>query len=149
MIEYKEIQFGWLIFAFLLPALAIITYLFLNESGSRPLETIEYMVICLITLFIYLLFYRLTTTFTADLIIVSFGIGLISKRIKISRIKTVAVVKNPWYYGWGIRFIPNGMLYNMSGSDGVELTFNDTGRVIRIGSANAVRLKEEISKRLP
>jgi hypothetical protein len=149
MIEYKEVQFGWLIFALLLPALAIITYLFLTEAGSRPLGPIEYMVICLITLFIYLLFYRLTTTISADRLSVSFGIGLIRKRIKFSRIKTVTVVKNPWYYGWGIRNIPNGMLYNMSGSDGVELTFTDTGRIIRIGSANAVRLKDEISKRLP
>ncbi len=148
MIEYKEIQFGWLIFAFLLPALAIITYLFMNDAGSRPLGMVEYIVVCLVILIIYALFYRLTTTVSVDRIIVSFGVGLISKRIKINRIKTISVVQNPWYYGWGIRFIPNGMLYNMSGSDGVELTFIDTGRVIRIGSANAARLKEEISKRL-
>jgi hypothetical protein len=149
MNQYKEFQFGWLIFAFLIPAVAVITYLFMNDMGSRPLGIVAYMVICLVILIMYALFYRLTTTVSEDWIIVSFGIGIINKRIAISRIKTVSVVKNPWYYGWGIRFIPNGMLYNISGSEGVELTFNDTGRVIRIGSANAGRLKEEINKRLP
>jgi hypothetical protein len=149
MNQYKELQFGWLIFAFMIPAIVIITYLFMNDTGSKPLGTVEYLVVCLVILIMYALFYRLTTTISEEWIIVSFGIGIISKRIKISRIKKVSVVKNPWYYGWGIRFIPNGMLYNMSGSDGVELTFKDTGRILRIGSANAVRLKEEINKRLP
>jgi hypothetical protein len=91
----------------------------------------------------------MTTTVNAEWITVSFGMGIIRKRIQISRIKNIEIVKNPWYYGWGIRLIPKGMLYNISGSEGVELTFIDTDRVIRIGSAVSTRLKEEISKRLP
>jgi hypothetical protein len=95
-----------------------------------------------------LLFYGLTTKITPDTISVSFGIGLIRKRIKLKRIKTVEIVKSPWYYGWGIRIIPNGTLYNMSGTDGVELKFNDTDRIIRIGAKDSLTLKKEIEKRL-
>jgi len=96
----------------------------------------------------YLLFYGLTTKIENGLLTVSFGVGLIRKRIQLHRIKKVATIVNPWYYGWGIRFIPNGMLYNMSGSDGVELQFNDTGRIIRIGTRDSDRLKMEIESRL-
>ncbi|MGV3587775.1 MAG: hypothetical protein ACO1OF_12280 [Adhaeribacter sp.] len=93
-------------------------------------------------------FYGLTTKITAEAITVSFGIGLIRKRIKLQRIKTVDTVKSPWYYGWGIRIIPNGTLYNISGTDGVELKFNDTDRIIRIGTKDSLTLKKEIEKRL-
>ncbi len=133
----------------LIPAYGVILYLYLNEMGDKPLGTGGFLLVSFIIILVYLLFYGMTTTVNAEWITVSFGMGIIRKRIKISRIKNIEIVKNPWYYGWGIRLIPKGMLYNISGSEGVELTFIDTDRVIRIGSAVSSRLKEEISKRLP
>lgn len=65
------------------------------------------------------------------------------------KIKSIQIVESPWYYGWGIRLIPNGILYNISGQKGVELTFSDTNKVIRIGSKKPDALKLEIEKRLP
>ena len=50
--------------------------------------------------------------------------------------------------GWGIRIIPNGMLYNVGGSRGVELRFTDTTRIIRIGTKDALKLKSEINRQL-
>jgi hypothetical protein len=99
-------------------------------------------------LLVYLLFYGLTTKISAEIITLSFGIGLIRKRILINRISNVETVKTPWYYGYGIRFIPNGMLYNISGSEGIEIEFNDTKRVVRIGSKNPGLLKLQIEKRI-
>jgi hypothetical protein len=80
------------------------------------------------------------------LLTISFGIGLIRKRIEIARIKNVETVKNPWYYGWGIRIIPKGMLYNISGTAGIELKFKDTERLVRIGTKNSTQLKQEITR---
>jgi ABC-type polysaccharide/polyol phosphate export permease len=40
---------------------------------------------------------------------------------------------NPWYYGWGIHFIPGGVLYNASGLSAIELQLTN-GRVVRIGT---------------
>jgi hypothetical protein len=85
---------------------------------------------------------------TQDTLVVSFGIGLIRKSIPLKRIKAVNAVKSPWYYGWGIRIIPNGVLYNIRGQDGVELKFKDTERIIRIGTKDSSNLKKEIEKRL-
>jgi len=148
MKDYKEFTFGWLIFIFVIPIHLLLTYLHINDIGDRPILTNDYIVITVLFVLICFLFYGLTTKITSDTITVCFGIGLIRKRIQLKRIKTVNTVKSPWYFGWGIRIIPNGILYNISGSDGVELKFNDTGRVIRIGTKDSLTLKKEIEKRL-
>jgi hypothetical protein len=148
MKDHKEFTSGWLIFLFVIPVHLLIIYLYVNNLGDRPLGTAGFIAINSVIILICLLFYGLTTMVTHELITVSFGIGLIRKRIALKRVRTVEIVKSPWYYGWGIRIIPNGMLYNISGSGGVELTFHDTRRIIRIGSKDPGSLKREIEKRL-
>jgi hypothetical protein len=148
MKDYKEFQWAWIIFVFMIPVQIMVAYFYYNDLGDRPLETGVFLVINLIILLIYLLFYGLTIKLTTDSIRVSFGIGIISRRIQLGQIKTLEIVKNPWYYGWGIRFIPKGMLYNISGSGGIELTFTHTHRVVRIGTKDPINLKQEIEKRL-
>ncbi len=148
MKEYKEFTFGWLIFICIVPIHLMMTWFFINNLGDDPIGTNVYIIMTLTFTLVCLLFYGLRTRVGSDTITTSFGIGLIKKRIQLKRIKTVNSVKSPWYYGWGIRIIPNGMLYNISGSDGVELKFNDTDRIIRIGSKDSVTLKKEIEKRL-
>jgi len=90
----------------------------------------------------------MTTTIEGDVLRISYGIGLIRKTIHLSEIGSVEVVRSPWIYGWGIRFIPNGMLYNIKGLSGVELTFKGRSRIIRIGSSNADALRDAISKEI-
>lgn len=148
MKHHKEFTFGWLIFVFVIPVHLLFTYWYLTSTGGRPMNTNNYVITTSVLVLIYLLFYGMTTRIGADTIEVSFGIGLIRKRIQIQRIKSVDTVKSPWYYGWGIRIIPHGMLYNITGTDGVELTFKDTNRIVRIGSRDAATLKNEIEKRL-
>ena len=117
MKDFKEFTFGWITFACAIPIQILLTYLYINNIGDRPLPTNVYIIITLTFLTIYLLFYGLTTKVTLDTITISFGIGLIRKRIELKRVKSIETVKSPWYYGWGIRIIPNGTLYNISGSD--------------------------------
>jgi len=148
MKDYQEFQFGWIIFVFVIAEQMLITYFYLHVIGDRPLQTNGFLVINLLSMLTYLLFYGLTTKITADSLKVSFGIGLVSKRIQLNRISTVETVKNPWYDGWGIRFIPKSMLYNISGWQAIELKFSDTDKVLRIGTSNAMKLKNEIEKRL-
>lgn len=90
----------------------------------------------------------MTTKVDAEKINISFGLGVIRKTIKVEKIENIDIVKDPWYYGWEIRLIPNGWLYNINGSDGIELKFNDNKRVIRIGTRNSIILKNEIKQRL-
>lgn len=62
-----------------------------------------------------------------------FGAGLIRKRFALRDIGGVEPVRNPWYYGWGIRWTPRGWLFNVSGLDAVELSLT-SGKHFRIGT---------------
>jgi len=148
MNDYKETQIAWLIFVFIVPVQLLLTYFFVYGIGDNPLGIKSFAIGQGVLTFSYLLFYGMTTTVTSEKILIVFGIGIITIRIPLKRIATMTPVKNPWYYGWGIRFIPGGMLYNISGSQGVELQFNDSNRVIRIGTKDPQHLKREIEKRL-
>jgi hypothetical protein len=148
MKDYKEFQFGWVTFIILIPIQIFVAYLYFNELGDRPLDKNTFLFVNGTFFLVYCLFYGMTIKVDTEKIDISFGPGVIRKRISVGKIKNIDTIKNPWYYGWGIRLIPNGWLYNVSGSDGIELRFNDNKRVIRIGTKDSTKLKDEIIKRL-
>ena len=95
----------------------------------------------LLLLFLLVLFASLTVTVRDGVLECAFGPGLIRRRIPLERVDDVAVVRTPWYYGWGIRLTPYGWLWNVSGTHGVELRFTD-GRRFRIGSQRQFGIRE-------
>ena len=52
---------------------------------------------------------------------VRFGPGPIRKRFKLNEIESYKIVRNPWYYGWGIRLTPHEVLFRVSGFYAVEI----------------------------
>lgn len=50
-----------------------------------------------------------------------FGPGVWHKKIPLTEITGSTIVKNSWWYGWGIRLTPHGWLYNVAGWDAVEV----------------------------
>ena len=68
-----------------------------------------------------------------------FGPGFWKKSIELSQIHSVQSVRNKWWYGWGIRKIPNGWLYNVSGLQAVEVLFGD-GQLVRLGTDEPEKL---------
>ena len=60
-----------------------------------------------------------------------FGPGLWTYRLPLTSIENVAVVRNHWWNGYGIRMAPGFRLYNVSGLDAVELRVgaNDVHRI--------------------
>lgn len=79
------------------------------------------------------LFATLTVEMSQGALEIRFGPGIIRKRFPIEDIESCRVVRNPWYYGWGIRLIPHGWLYNVSGTLAVELQMK-SGKRYRIGT---------------
>lgn len=148
MVVYREFQVGSLGLAFFIPTHILLNILYFIQFDTHPLGFNDFILINGVFVLIYLLFYGMTIIVSDEKIVISFGIGIIRRGIALNRISSVDTVKNPWYYGWGIRFIPNGMLYNVTGTAGVELKMNGTGRVIRIGTKNSTQLRSEISRRL-
>lgn len=75
-----------------------------------------------------------------------FGLGLIRFQFPLDRIAGFRAVRNRWYWGLGIRFIPNGRLLNVSGLDAVELV-QDSGRRVRIGTDRPRELVAALERR--
>ena len=90
-------------------------------------------VVAAITILMLLLFSSLTIEISEESFVFWFGVGVIRKRIALSDIVDCRVVRNPWYYGWGIHWTPRGWLYNVSGRLAVEIDLVG-GKRLRVGS---------------
>ena len=93
----------------------------------------------LFLLSIYCLFSCLTVTVENSVIIIKFGPGLIRVKYPLMEVLQFRQVRNNPLYGWGVRLIPNGYLYNIAGLDAVELQMVD-GTVRRIGTNEPEKL---------
>jgi len=102
------------------------------------------IVLALFTL-VLVMFHSLTVEVTNREVRVRFGSGPFGKRFSTPEIERVTVVRNHWWYGWGIRWFGRGWLYNISGLDAVELAMRN-GRVYRIGTDEPRELQAAIER---
>ena len=72
-----------------------------------------------------------------------FGPGFWSYRLPLDQVETVAVVRNHWWNGFGIRMRPGFRLYNVSGLDAVELRLK-SNEIRRIGTDDPKGLAEAL-----
>ena len=143
MTEYKRTQIGYLMLAFIAIGILLVLNYFYLSCKTNP-----FLLIILAALAIgFLLFSILTVKVDAEEVSVRFGVGLIRKRFPISEIESRSAVRNPWYYGWGLRRTPIGWLYNVSGLEAVEITMKD-GRKVRIGTDDPAGLDAAIGAAL-
>jgi hypothetical protein len=89
-------------------------------------------------------FSSLTVVLTQDLLEFWFGAGIWHRKYRLISIARCSVVRNAWWHGWGIRWTPDGWLYNVAGPDAVAILFTD-GRKIRIGTDEPGILCDAIS----
>ena len=89
------------------------------------------------------LFSSLTVAIWEEELLVQFGSGVIRKRFKLSEIESCQAVRNPWYYGWGIRQTHQGMLFRVSGLNAVQIKLI-TGKEYLIGTDVPQELEEAI-----
>lgn len=112
------------------------------QVGWNPVSVIV-EIILLVTAF---LFYSMTVSVTKGELVIRFGPGLIRKRVPLSRIRDARIVRNPWYYGWGIHLTPHGWLYNVSGLAAVEVDYI-SGGCFRIGTDDPQGLVRALKER--
>ena len=91
-------------------------------------------------------FSSMTIEVREDILCHYFGFGVKVWRRPLREIVEVSVVRNKWYWGWGIRLTPHGWLFNVSGLDAVELTFQN-GKRLRLGCDQPEELKSVIESR--
>jgi len=107
-------------------------------------DWIAFIVLIILVICLFL-FSALTISINNDILKISFGIGLIRKEFLLKDIESCRIVKNPWYYGWGIRLTPYGWLYNVSGFYAVEIKLK-TGERYRIGTDVPYELEKVIQE---
>jgi hypothetical protein len=73
-----------------------------------------------------------------------FGPGLWTYRLPLGAIQQVAIVRNHWWNGFGIRARPGFRLYNVSGLDAVELRLG-ADDVRRIGTDDPQGLADALA----
>lgn len=138
----KFTQFGTLSVLIMLPMLIIFTRMMIKSGLKNGPDFYVFVFLSVTLLICLLLFYQLTITVSSTHVSFKLGVGLIRKTYKISDISTCRPVVNSPLYGVGIRMIPGGWLFNVTGIDAIELRFRNKASVVRIGTNKP----EEISR---
>ncbi len=126
--RYEHTQVGYLIIAAMAGVMVLIGVILANSGINWiAIGVLVFIAVALV------LFSSLTVVIWEEELEVRFGPGLIRKRFKLNEIESCQVVKNPWYYGWGIRLTPHGVLFRVSGFHAVEIKLR-TGKKFRIGT---------------
>ncbi len=108
-----------------------ILFQFLPATRSSP--PMAFPIFVFVALAIAFLMGTLTVEVDDAQVRLRFGVGMVRKSFRLDEIASCRPVRNKWWWGWGIRLIPGGWLYNVSGLDAVELVLNN-GKVFRIGT---------------
>ena len=127
MPRYRYTQIGWVMLTIGLAPVAVVAALLAQR------DTPELYLPLVIVIPIFAVFGSLTVTIDDRHLTARFGFGPVRKRIALAEIASHRQVRNPWYCGWGIRYVGGGWLYNVSGFDAVEIVRHDGTRV-RIGT---------------
>ena len=126
--QYQHTQIGYLIIVLsVLVMLLLVGLMAIYGFNWGSLVVLIILPICLVLLA------SLTVAIENDFLKIRFGIGIIQRKFYLKDIVSSQIVKNPWYYGWGIRFTPSGLLYNVSGLYAVEIKLKN-GKQYRIGT---------------
>ena len=125
--NYRHTQIGYLTLIVIIVAALGIAVSLPNEARPVTLGVAALLVI------IAVLFSSLTVEVGGEELRFHFGPGFWRKRVALSEVAAATPTQSSWWEGWGIRFTPRGMLYNVSGTNAVEIELR-SGRRFRIGT---------------
>lgn len=136
---YRNTQLGTAI----LVTLAVVAAILLVVTALRPsgVSVVAVLVLAAIALG----FGSLTVDVSQRRIQCWFGPGIARRNFDLAAVESVEIVRNRWFYGWGIRITPQGWMYNVSGLDAVELQLA-SGKRFRIGTDEPEQLQAAIEE---
>lgn len=127
-------QFGTFSVAILLPLFLWFTGVAIKSYLTKSPDLVVHLVLAVGFLFCLLILYRLTINIDSEYVSFKMGIGLIRKSYRITDLRSCRAVTNFPFTGIGIRMLPNGWLFNVSGLKAIELTFHNKQSIVRIGT---------------
>lgn len=115
--------------------LILVIFALVSQAGAHPVL----LLVLGLNAFLLVIFSSLTVMITASSLVFWFGPGVLRKTVSLADIESHAPVRNPWYAGFGVRYLGPGTLYNVSGLSAVEITLRD-GKRFRLGTDEPERL---------
>jgi hypothetical protein len=103
------------------------------STGTMSGSNLAIILVLLLIAVIGVVFARLTVTVDPVSVVAAFGVGWPRRQTAVGEIVAARQVRNKWWYGWGIRKIPDGWMYNVWGLDAIELELR-SGKILRIGT---------------
>ena len=140
---YRHTQIGLVVTAALVGAIVLVFGAALTVERHPAVLVILAGLVAALALFC-----SLTVEIRGSELVLSFGIGFPRFTYQLTQVREARVVRNPWFYGWGIHRTPDGWLYNVSGFFAVEIVFVD-GRKVRIGTDEPNELYHAIAPYAP
>lgn len=131
--EYRNTQTGYLfvpVALWMIGMTAVVAAFADEEAGAALLIMGLSSAVVLVVVF---WFSRLTVRVSGGEVRVGFGPGWPRRVFGSYEIVGFRPVRNKWYFGWGVRKIPGGWMYNVWGLDAVELELA-SGKKFRIGT---------------
>lgn len=147
--SYKHTQISYLMLVVTLAVLVLFAWSYITARAEPPsyYSGTNFAVTAIMTLIIFILasFASLQVIIDGKYLRIKFGYGIYKKKFLLNDVMSAKTVKNPWYYGWGIRvcFWPKMWIYNVSGFDAVEIKLKN-GKTYRIGTDEPKKLEQAI-----
>ena len=146
---YKHTQISYLMLLVTLLVLGLFAWMYITAANEPPSvdSGTNFAVTSIMALILLILssFVSLQVSIDEKHIRIKFGYGLFTKKFLLNDIVSTKVVKNHWYYGWGIRvwFWPKMWIYNIAGFDAVEIQLKNN-KIYRIGTNEPKKLEQVI-----
>jgi hypothetical protein len=142
--EYRHTQWGRLsVPLILLGTVAVVLLVAADDETSTFAASVIAAFIVAISALL-LLTSRLEVTVGNGSVTAAFGFGWPRKTVVLADVKEVRRVRNRWWYGFGIRKIPDGWMYNVWGLEAIDVEY-ETGKVFRIGTDDPENLLAVLS----
>jgi hypothetical protein len=103
---------------------------------AQPLDTVANVLLevtFVVLVIVGLVAARLTVDVDDRAVSAWFGWGWPRRTIAVADIVAVQRARNSWWYGWGVRKVPGGWMFNTAGYGAVELRLG-SGKLFRIGT---------------
>lgn len=153
MTSYKHTQIGYLMIVVTLAVMILFAWAQITARAETPSvdsgTNFAVTSIMILILFILASFATLRVSIDENYLRIKFGYGIFARKFALNQIASSQVVKNHWYYGWGIRLRlwPSMWIYNVSGFDAVEIIMKN-GKTYRIGTDVPKELETAIKQSL-
>ena len=130
---YRNTQFSWV---YLFPLVFLVPFVIVMTAQENAWWV--GLIVAVILAFVYGMFLTLNTRVERGEFRAHFTYGWPRRVIPVRAIQSHERARGKWWHGWGIRFIPGGMLYSVWGLDTVEIRYRDArkgkDRMFRVGT---------------